>query len=56
VLAPAERRLVALRLLHDCSFREIACCLEVTEAAAKMRFHRALDVVRGSLGEQGVSP
>jgi RNA polymerase sigma-70 factor, ECF subfamily len=56
LLEPAERGIVAMRLLHGCSFREIARSLEVTEAAAKMRFRRALAVLRVSLERQGVAP
>ena len=56
LLESAERRIVAMRLLHGCSFREIACSLKVTEAAAKMRFQRALAVLRSTLEQQGVAP
>jgi RNA polymerase sigma-70 factor (ECF subfamily) len=56
LLEPAERRMVAMRLLHGCSFREIASSLGVSEAAAKMRFQRALTVLRSTLEEHGVAP
>jgi DNA-directed RNA polymerase specialized sigma24 family protein len=45
-----------MRLLHGCPFREIACALGISEAAAKMRFQRALVVLRRSLEQQGVAP
>ena len=54
LLEPAERRIVTMRLLHGCSFREIARTFDVSEAAAKMRLQRALAVLRRSLEEQGV--
>lgn len=56
LLEPGERSVVVMRLLRGCSFREIARSLEVTEAAAKMRFQRALAAVRRSLEQQGVAP
>jgi RNA polymerase sigma-70 factor (ECF subfamily) len=54
-LEPGERRIVAMRLLHGCSFREIARSLELSEAAAKMRFQRALSVLRSNLEDHGVA-
>lgn len=56
LLEPSERGLILMRLLQGCPFREIACALGISEAAAKMRFQRALAVLRRSLEEQGVVP
>jgi RNA polymerase sigma-70 factor (ECF subfamily) len=39
-LPPHERRLIALRYLHDCSHSEIAEMLEIPEATARVRLHR----------------
>jgi RNA polymerase sigma-70 factor (ECF subfamily) len=54
LLEHTERRIVTMRLLRGCSFREIARTFEVSEAAAKMRLQRALAVLRRNLEEQGV--
>jgi RNA polymerase sigma-70 factor (ECF subfamily) len=54
LLEPADREIIAMRLLRGWSFREIACSLEVSEAAAKMRFQRALAVLRTDLECQGL--
>ena len=56
LLEPSERRVISMRLLHGCSFREIASSLRISEAAAKMRFQRALRVLRRELEQQGVGP
>ena len=56
LLEPGERGVLVMRLLRGCSFREIACALGISEAAAKMRFQRALAVLRGRLEQQGVAP
>ena len=56
LLEPAERRVITMRLLHGCSFREIASALAISEPAAKMRFQRALAVLRRELEQRGVSP
>ena len=56
LLEPGERGVIVMRLLHGCPFREIACALGISEAAAKMRFQRALAVLRRSLEQQGVAP
>jgi RNA polymerase sigma-70 factor (ECF subfamily) len=55
-LEPAERGVIAMRLLHGCPFREIARELGISEAAAKMRFQRALAVLRANLEQHGVAP
>lgn len=39
-LPPDERRLIALRYLHDFSHSEIAEMLEIPEATARVRLHR----------------
>jgi RNA polymerase sigma-70 factor (ECF subfamily) len=54
LLEPGERGVITMRLLRGCSFREIASALEISEAAAKMRFQRALAVLRRGLKQQGV--
>ena len=55
-LAPGERRVIAMKLLRGCSFREIASELNVSEAAAKMRVQRALTTLRADLAQQGIGP
>jgi RNA polymerase sigma-70 factor, ECF subfamily len=55
LLEPAEREIIAMRLLRGWSFRDIAVALQVSEAAAKMRFQRVLAVLRTDLGGRGVS-
>ena len=40
-LPPNERQLIALRYLHDYSHSEIAEMLEIPEATARVRLHRA---------------
>jgi RNA polymerase sigma-70 factor (ECF subfamily) len=56
LLNPGERGVIVMRLIRGCSFKEIACSLEVSEAAAKMRFQRALAVLRRNLEQHGVAP
>jgi RNA polymerase sigma-70 factor (ECF subfamily) len=56
LLEPGERNVIVMRLLHGCPFGEIASSLGISEAAAKMRFGRALAVLRRSLEQQGVTP
>jgi RNA polymerase sigma-70 factor (ECF subfamily) len=53
-LPAAHREVIAMRLLAGLSFRDIACSLGIGEAAAKMRFHRALALLRRELEELGV--
>ena len=55
-LAPAQRQVVSMKLLRGCSFCEIASAMELSEAAAKMRFQRALTVLRADLEQQGIAP
>ena len=45
-----------MKLLRGSSFGDIAAAMEVSEAAAKMRFQRALSALRADLEEQGIGP
>lgn len=54
-LAPDQRRVIAMKLLRGCSFDDIAGTLKVSEAAAKMRFQRALATLRTDLERQGIA-
>jgi len=54
---PAGRReVVVLKLLRGLSFAEIGVELGLSEAAAKMRFMRALRQLRADLTERGIEP
>jgi len=55
-LPPAQRRVVCMKLFEGRSFAEIASVLETTQAAAKMRFTRALRTLRADLERQGIEP
>jgi RNA polymerase sigma-70 factor, ECF subfamily len=55
-LPPSQREVISMKLLRGCSFREIAAALGVSEAAAKMRFQRALSVLRANLEQRGIAP
>lgn len=55
-LTPGQRQVVVMKLLRGASFSEIASALALTEAAAKMRFQRALAALRRDLEEQGIGP
>ncbi|MGH2799418.1 MAG: RNA polymerase sigma factor [Thermoleophilaceae bacterium] len=55
-LAPAQRQVVSMKLLRGSSFCDIASAIEVSEPAAKMRFQRALTVLRADLEQQGIGP
>jgi RNA polymerase sigma-70 factor, ECF subfamily len=55
-LPQGQRQIVVLKLLRGSSFREIAHVLGVSEAAAKMRFQRALGALRRDLERQGICP
>jgi RNA polymerase sigma-70 factor (ECF subfamily) len=55
-LAPNQRQVISMKLLRGSSFCEIANAIEVSEAAAKMRFQRALTVLRADLEQQGIGP
>ena len=53
-LPAPQRRLVAMKLVHGSSFGESASLLGVSEAAAKMRFQRALRSLQSDLEQQGI--
>lgn len=56
LLEPGERGVLVMRLLRGYPFMEIACSLGISEAAAKMRFQRALAALRRNLEQQGIAP
>ena len=45
-----------MKLLCGSSFGDIATAMDVSEAAAKMRFQRALSALRANFEEQGIGP
>lgn len=49
-------RVVVLKLLHGITFAEIGADVGLTEAAAKLRFKRALEALRAELVEKGIEP
>ena len=53
-LEPAAREVVVMRLLEGRRFAEIAASLDTTEAAAKLRYARALSDVRAFLEAEGL--
>ena len=55
-LPEGHRQVVVLKLLRGAKFAEIGEALGVKEAAAKMRFVRALESLRGELEREGVTP
>jgi RNA polymerase sigma-70 factor (ECF subfamily) len=55
-LPETQRAVVVLKLVEGRSFREVAERLELTEAACKMRFSRALERLREELEKEGVEP
>lgn len=55
-LPEGQRQVVVLKLLRGARFGEIGESLGLTEAAAKMRFVRALEALRAELEGEGVSP
>jgi RNA polymerase sigma factor (sigma-70 family) len=55
-LPEEARRVVVMRLLEGRGFAEIARELSVSEAACKMRFTRALRLVRDRLVQEGITP
>ena len=55
-LPEGQRQIVVLKLLRGARFAEIGERLGLTEAAAKMRFVRALDALRSELEDEGVTP
>jgi RNA polymerase sigma factor (sigma-70 family) len=54
-LPEGQRSLLALKLLRGARFSEIAAATGVSEGAAKMRFLRALEALRGELEREGVN-
>ncbi len=55
-LPAAQRQVVVMKLFDGLSFAEIAKRLGVTEAAAKMRCLRGLELVRSILRREGIGP
>jgi len=55
-LPAGGRDVVVLKLLRGLSFAEIGAELGLSEAAAKMRFMRALRELRADLTERGIEP
>jgi RNA polymerase sigma-70 factor (ECF subfamily) len=53
-IAPGQRQIVVMKLLQGASFSDIASALGVSEAAAKMRFQRALAALRRDLEQRGI--
>ena len=51
-----QRQVAVLKLVRGARFAEFGKVLGVTEAAAKMRFVRALEALRSALEQEGVSP
>lgn len=55
-LPEGQRRVLVLKLLRGARFAEIGTALGVSPEAAKMRFVRALEALRGELEEGGIAP
>ena len=55
-LPPSQREIITMKLLRGFSFREIAAAAGGSEAAAKMRFQRALRTLRSELERRGITP
>ena len=55
-LPGGQRQVVLLKLLRGLTFAEIGAEVGLTEAAAKMRFRRALEALREELIERGIEP
>jgi DNA-directed RNA polymerase specialized sigma24 family protein len=53
-LSSGQRQVVVMKLLRGSSFSDIASAVGVSEAAAKMRFQRALAALRRDLERQGI--
>jgi RNA polymerase sigma-70 factor (ECF subfamily) len=53
-LSEPQQKIVALRLLQGLSFAHCGLMLGMSEDAARMRFRRALQALRGELGRAGV--
>ena len=55
-LPGGQSRVVLLKLVRGLTFAEIGVEVGLTEAAAKMRFVRALEQLRADLSERGIEP
>ena len=55
-LPRGQSQVIVLKLLRGLTFAEIGHEVGLTEAAAKMRFRRALDALREELIERGIEP
>ena len=55
-LPRGHSQVVVLKLLRGMTFAEIGAEVGLTEAAAKMRFRRALETLRAELIERGIEP
>jgi RNA polymerase sigma-70 factor, ECF subfamily len=55
-LPRGQSRVIVLKLLRGLTFAEIGHEIGLTEAAAKMRFRRALEALREELIERGIEP
>ena len=55
-LPGGQSQVVVLKLLRGMTFAEIGAEVGLTEAAAKMRFRRALEALREELTERGIEP
>jgi RNA polymerase sigma factor (sigma-70 family) len=55
-LPEGQRQVAVLKLVRGARFAEIGRTLGVSEAAAKMRFVRALEALRAELEQEGITP
>jgi RNA polymerase sigma-70 factor (ECF subfamily) len=55
-LPGGQAQVVLLKLVRGLTFAEIGAEVGLTEAAAKMRFVRALEHLRADLSERGIEP
>ena len=55
-LPGGQLQVVLLKLVRGLTFAEIGAEVGLTEAAAKMRFVRALEQLRADLSERGIEP
>jgi len=55
-LPGGQSQVIVLKLLRGLTFAEIGREIGLTEAAAKMRFRRALEALREELIERGIEP
>jgi DNA-directed RNA polymerase specialized sigma24 family protein len=55
-LPGGQAQVVLLKLVRGLTFAEIGAEVGLTEAAAKMRFVRALEQLRADLSERGIEP